>query len=285
LGIDTPRRQPERAHRHARQFHAQYDKRGVGIRRPKLHWAENRTGGIVGNRLSWCVLATTLFGLTAVYADLPSRIAEADKEPGNWLTTGRTYDESRDSPLTRINDRNAGQLGLAWYYDLDTDRGQESTPLAVDGVLYTTSAWSKVQAFDPVSGKLLWRFDPEVPRKTGVKSCCDSVNRGAAYWNRKIYVGTIDGRLIAIDAKTGRQVWQERLRGPFSASPVYAGGRVYFFNEEGMGYVVQAGREWKLLATNRLPDGCMASPAVAGRSLFVRTRTQLFCFTADNAAK
>jgi len=197
----------------------------------------------VGNRLSWCVLATTLFGLTAVYADLPSRIAAADKEPGNWLTTGRTYDESRNSPLTQINDRNAGQLGLAWYYDLDTDRGQESTPLAVDGVLYTTSAWSKVQAFDPVSGKLLWQFDPEVPRKTGVKSCCDSVNRGAAWWNGKIYVGTIDGRLIALDAKTGRQVWSvvtvdQSKPYTIGGAPRIAGGRVIIGNA-GADYAVR----------------------------------------------
>ncbi len=135
------------------------------------------------------------------------RIVQAESEPQNWLTTGRTYDESRDSSLDQINDGNIPKLGLAWYYDLDTDRGQESTPLAVDGVLYTTSAWSKVQAFDPTTGKLLWQFDPLVPRRTGVKSCCDSVNRGAAYWNGKIYVGTIDGRLIAVDAKSGREVW------------------------------------------------------------------------------
>lgn len=136
-----------------------------------------------------------------------NRLADATGEPRNWMTTGRTHDESRDSPLDQINDKNVPSLGLAWYYDLDTDRGQESTPLAVDGVLYTTSAWSKVQAFDATSGKLLWQFDPEVPRKTGVKSCCDSVNRGAAYLNGKVYVGTIDGRLIALDARTGKQVW------------------------------------------------------------------------------
>ncbi|HLG89063.1 MAG TPA: PQQ-dependent dehydrogenase, methanol/ethanol family [Alphaproteobacteria bacterium] len=150
------------------------------------------------------LIAQTAAAASGAAAD---RIVNAAREPQNWLTTGRTYDESRDSPLARINAGNAKDLGLVWYYDLDTDRGQESTPLAVDGVLYTTSAWSKVQAFDAATGKLLWQFDPEVPRKTGVKSCCDSVNRGAAYWNGKVYVGTIDGRLIAIDAKSGKQVW------------------------------------------------------------------------------
>ena len=73
-----------------------------------------------------------------------ARIVAADREPGNWMTHGRTYSEQRFSPLKDINDRNAGELGLAWYYDLDTNRGQEATPIIVDGVMYFTSAWSKV---------------------------------------------------------------------------------------------------------------------------------------------
>ncbi|MCS6947272.1 MAG: PQQ-binding-like beta-propeller repeat protein, partial [Steroidobacteraceae bacterium] len=94
-------------------------------------------------------------------------------------------------------------LGLVWFYDLDTRRGQEATPLAVDGVLFTTSAWSTVQAFDGVSGRLLWQFDPKVPLWVAAKACCDAVNRGAAYWNGKVYVGALDGRLIALDAERG----------------------------------------------------------------------------------
>ncbi len=140
-------------------------------------------------------------------SDFGRRIIKADLEPQNWLSTGRTYDEARGSPLDQINVGNAGKLGLAWSYDLDTNRGQEATPLAVDGVLYTTSAWSKVQAFDAVSGKLLWQFDPHVPGATAAKACCDVVNRGAAYWDGKVIVGTLDGRLIAIGAKTGKQIW------------------------------------------------------------------------------
>jgi len=135
------------------------------------------------------------------------RIVKADGEPQNWLSHGRGYDETRYSPLKDINSDNVAQLGLQWSYDLDTNRGQEATPLVVDGKIFTTSAWSKVQAFDAVSGKLLWQFDPQVPGKFAVKACCDVVNRGAAYWEGKVFVGTIDGRLIAIDAATGKQLW------------------------------------------------------------------------------
>ncbi len=136
-----------------------------------------------------------------------ARIVNADAEPQNWLSTGRNYEETRYSVLDKINATNINGFGLQWAYDLDTNNGQEGTPLAVDGVLYTTSAWSKVQAFDIQSGKLLWQFDPDVPRSTLVKGCCDAVNRGVAFWDGKVYVGAFDGRLIAIDAKTGKQIW------------------------------------------------------------------------------
>ena len=125
----------------------------------------------------------------------------------NWLSYGRTYDEQRYSPLTQINADNVGQLGLAWSADLDTARGQEATPLVIDGKIYFTTAWSKAKAYDALSGKLLWDFDPKVPGETGVKACCDVVNRGMAAWGDKLYFGTLDGRLIALDRATGKQVW------------------------------------------------------------------------------
>lgn len=136
-----------------------------------------------------------------------SRIAAAASNPNEWLSHGRGYDETRNSPLTQITADNVGRLGLAWYYDLDTHRGQEATPLFVDGRLFTTSAWSKVQAFDAVTGKLLWAFDPQVPGEAGAKACCDVVNRGVAYWGGKVFFGTLDGRLIGLDAKSGKVVW------------------------------------------------------------------------------
>ena len=141
------------------------------------------------------------------------RITEADQHPGDWVSYGRSYDEQRFSPLTQINDQNAGQLGLAWYSDLDTTRGQEATPLEIGGVLYTTTAWSKVRAYDAKSGRLLWAYDPQVPGEWGAKACCDVVNRGVALWKGKAIVATLDGRLIALDAKTGKPVWTTRMYG------------------------------------------------------------------------
>ncbi len=136
-----------------------------------------------------------------------ARIANADAEPGNWLSYGRTYSEQRYSPLAKINDKNANQLGLAWFADLDTNRAQEATPLVVDGVMYITTAWSLVKAFDARSGRLLWAYDPQVNRALGVNACCDVGNRGVALWNHKVFVGAYDGRLVALDASTGKPVW------------------------------------------------------------------------------
>jgi quinohemoprotein ethanol dehydrogenase len=136
-----------------------------------------------------------------------TRLTGADQDAADWLTYGRTYSEQRFSPLDRINATTVSKLGLAWALDLDTNRGQEATPLVVDGVMYSTSAWSKVQAIDAASGKLLWQYDPRVPGETGIKACCDVVNRGVAAWKGRLYLGTLDGRLVAIDAKSGTEVW------------------------------------------------------------------------------
>ena len=124
-----------------------------------------------------------------------------------WLTYGGTYDEQRHSTLTNITTENVGELGVAWTYDLATNRGVESTPIVVDGTMYVTSAWSVVYALDPVTGAEKWVYDPDVDRAVGVNACCDVVNRGVAVYDGKIYVGVIDGRLEALDAETGERVW------------------------------------------------------------------------------
>ena len=98
--------------------------------------------------------------------------------PGEeWLTYGGGHMEQRFSPLDQITDGNIGELGLAWYSDIDTARGQEATPLVHDGILYVSTAWSMVKAYNAKTGEPVWAYDPEVPRETGARACCDAVNR------------------------------------------------------------------------------------------------------------
>ena len=131
----------------------------------------------------------------------------ADQDSGNWLMYGRTYDDHRFSPLKQIDEQTVGKLGLAWSRELGTTRGLEATPLVKDGVIYTTSSWSVVDAIDAKSGSMIWSYDPKVVRERAYFFCCDVVNRGVALFNGKVYVATLDGRLIALDEKTGKPVW------------------------------------------------------------------------------
>ena len=137
------------------------------------------------------------------------RLIAADENADQWMSYGRTYDEQRFSPLTQINTDTVSALGLQWFADIDTSRHQEATPIVVDGKLFVSTAWSKVKAFDALTGKTLWQFDPKVDRAKGVDACCDVVNRGVAVWEGKVFVGTIDGRLIALDANNGDIVWEK----------------------------------------------------------------------------
>src|SRR5215467_334955 len=186
-----------------------------------------------------CQQTRVASGIPAKPGDVnQSRILNADREPGNWMTYGRTYDEQRFSPLRQINEQNVGQLGLAWHYDLDTRRGQEATPIVVDGVMYFSSAWSKVFALDAVTGRLLWSYDPKVPGSWAVNACCDVVNRGVAAWQGKIFVGTLDGRLIALDAADGRRLWETLTIDPgfrytITGAPRVAKGKVIIGNGGG----------------------------------------------------
>jgi quinohemoprotein ethanol dehydrogenase len=136
-----------------------------------------------------------------------ARLVAADSEPGNWMSNGRDYGEQRFSPLDQITTENVNQLGLAWFADMDTSRGQEATPIVVDGAMYLSTAWSHVKAFDVRTGEPLWAYDPKVDPAKGVDACCDVVNRGVAVWDGKVFVGTLDGRLIALDSVTGEELW------------------------------------------------------------------------------
>ena len=164
-----------------------------------------------------------------------ARIIHADNEPGNWMTHGRTYSEQRFSPLTQINDQNVRWLGLAWSLDLDTHRGQEATPLVIDGVMYFSTAWSKVLAVKAATGEKLWSYDPKVPPEWAINACCDVVNRGVGAWQGRIFVATLDGRLIALDAATGKVVWEtltidRRYRYTITGAPRVVKGKVIIGN-------------------------------------------------------
>ncbi len=121
---------------------------------------------------------------------------------------GLTADDHRYSPLKQIDEQSVPKLGLAWSRELGTTRALEATPLVKDGVIYTTGSWSVVFALDAKTGEIRWKYDPKVPRETAAYFlCCDAVNRGVALYNGKVYVGTLGGRLIALDEKTGTPVW------------------------------------------------------------------------------
>ncbi len=136
------------------------------------------------------------------------RLLAAADEPGNWMSYGRTYDEQRFSTLEDIDTTNVGELGLAWYFDVPTERGMEATPIVVDGRMYVSGSWSIVYALDAATGKELWRHDPKVSRAWAQYACCDVVNRGVAVWGDSVFVGTLDGYLVSIDAETGEEIWR-----------------------------------------------------------------------------
>lgn len=126
----------------------------------------------------------------------------------SWPSYGLNYAETRFSHLKQISDANVDELGLAWSYNLESTRGVEATPLVVGGVMYVTASWSVVHALDAVTGERLWTYDPEVPKAYGYKGCCDVVNRGVAIYEGKVFVGTYDGYLVALDAGTGKVQWR-----------------------------------------------------------------------------
>ncbi len=136
------------------------------------------------------------------------RLLKADQEPGQWMTEGRDLGKSHYSALAQINLQNVSRLALAWDYKTDTHRGMESNPVMVDGVLYTSGTTGRVYALNAATGEQLWYFNPESDGQVNRYTCCDEVNRGIAVWEGLVYVGSLDGRLFALDAKSGAVKWQ-----------------------------------------------------------------------------
>jgi quinohemoprotein ethanol dehydrogenase len=174
------------------------------------------------------VLASGCTARTPVTEDVPTQ-----RGGKNWAGYGGDENEQHYSPLAQINDGNVGKLGLAWYYDIDVPPNAFSAPVEVDGVLYFAAGYSVVQALDARTGKLLWRYDPSpsAPEVAGEKLRGAWGIRGLAYGDGRIFVGTIDGRLLAIDAKTGKLAWSamtiEKNDGRYiSGPPTFFNGKV-----------------------------------------------------------
>lgn len=153
-------------------------------------------------------ISTTLFAFenTQVNEKYIMQNMETGKD---WAEHGFDYSGSRFSPLNQITTKNVGDLGLVWSYDLESTRGVEATPIVVNGVMYVTASWSVVHAVDVRTGQKIWTYDPIVPRDTASKACCDVVNRGVAVHEGNVFVASLDGRLIALNAKTGKVVWEK----------------------------------------------------------------------------
>jgi quinohemoprotein ethanol dehydrogenase len=158
-----------------------------------------------------------------------------------WAAHGGDHSEQRHSPLTQINDTNVQQLGVAWHADVTERGGYQTTPVVVDGTLIFTTPWSKAYAFDARTGKQLWKYDPQVRREIAATSlCCNVTNRGVAYWKGKAIWGTLDGRLVAVDVKTGKLAWEVQATDKEKALSITGAPRV----ANGIVFIGQAGAEF-----------------------------------------
>ena len=169
---------------------------------------------------------------TAKPGDVNEARVISDAATGNnWMVNGRTNDSKHFSPLKQINDQNAGNLGLAWYLDYDGAMGIVSEPIVVDGVIYVSAPLSKVYAVEAFTGKLLWKYDPQIRLDQALNGSYSArTNGGVAVWNGKVYVGTGDCRLIAIDAATAKKIWEatvcEPLQTGITGAPRVAKGKI-----------------------------------------------------------
>ena len=156
----------------------------------------------------------------------------ASDDGSNWLLNGRTFDAQHFSPLKQITDQNAAHLGLAWYLDIDSAVGIVSEPIVVDGVAFVSAPQSKVYAVDAASGRLLWKFDPKVRLNGAINGSYSArTNGGVAVWEGRVFVGTGDCRLVAIDATAGTQLWEatvcDAAQTGITGAPHVAKGKVF----------------------------------------------------------
>jgi quinohemoprotein ethanol dehydrogenase len=185
-------------------------------------------------------MSVAMIGLWEISADNPpkagnvseDRVAADAAEGANWLLNGRTFDEGHFSPLKQITDQNVSGMGLAWYMDVDSAVGIVSEPIVVDGVAYVSAPQSKVYAIQAATGKLIWKFDPKVRLDQALNGSYSArTNAGVAVWEGKVFVGTGDCRLVAIDAAAGKQLWEAKVCEPtqtgITNAPHVAKGKVF----------------------------------------------------------
>jgi quinohemoprotein ethanol dehydrogenase len=197
------------------------------------------------------LLALTACGRTPSPGHVDAaRLQAAREEPGQWLALGRNWQGDRFSPLAKISTETAGALGFAWEYEFRSHRGrvehgQEATPLVVDGVIYASGPWGSAIAVDAKTGKERWRYDPEVDGSYNRKACCDVVSRGLQVWQGKVYVATLDGHLVALDARDGRELWKvdtliDRVQRSYSITgPPQVAGKVVVIGNSGAEFGVR----------------------------------------------
>ena len=184
------------------------------------------------------LLAAALLALAACSSgsDAPEVDTSVYGAGEDWDNPGGDWAGSHFSRLTDINKDNVGELGLAWEYDLGTARVQEATPVVIDGVMYTAGNLGRVYALDAATGEALWTFEPEVDMQANRAACCDQANRGVQVHEGKVFVGSLDGYLYALDAKTGAVAWKtdtiaDRKRGyTITGAPEIAGDLVVIGN-------------------------------------------------------
>lgn len=156
--------------------------------------------------MRWRQLLVALLSAPGIHTQVThERILNAAKEPGNWLTYSGEYRSCRHSQLNQITTANARKLQLKWVYQMPTTLTIETTPLVVEGIMYISEPPSNVVALDARTGRPFWRYKRALPSKVNV--CCGQVNRGVALLSDRVFVGTVDAHLVALDAKTGTVLW------------------------------------------------------------------------------
>ncbi len=157
-------------------------------------------------------LGTALLGSLIAWhgpATANDSIMKAAADPNQWAVYGRDYANTRFSPLNQINTQNVSQLKLAWAFSLGSLRSNEATPLVIGDTLYVSSSWGPkyVYALDARTGVQKWNYQPDMPDDVLQYACCDVDSRGIAYADGKLFVGLLNGKLAAVDANTGKELW------------------------------------------------------------------------------